>query len=96
MKTKETREDITLRDGTIIKHRREANGSQFAYEAGREVEAMSEEHWLEYCSILSSGRINKAIGNGEITKLNSCKQYGYRRHTFTNSGKCVRCSVTKR
>ena len=44
------RENVTLTTGTVIAHRREPNGSQFAFIVGREADGMTEAEWLEYCA----------------------------------------------
>lgn len=48
--------DITLSDGTVITHRREENGSQFACERDRADEGMTTEHWQEYCQVIREER----------------------------------------
>jgi hypothetical protein len=51
--TESVRENITLSTGTVIAHRREPNGSQFAYIADRPDDAMTEAEWCEYADLIS-------------------------------------------
>lgn len=50
-----THTPIALSTGRTILHRREPNGSQFAYPAGDEDGAMTNGEWSEYCAIIAAG-----------------------------------------